>query len=394
MALTISSLKQELYGILHDTSDSRIFNLQGVWDRAARQVMLDLDLFETKRTQQIATPIYDKVYNYAVPSDLKMNKVLDLRAQVNRTVADNVDQTFTEEFDLRKENNTFTIEYINGVKTLRFSKDIGQPQRVIDAINETTGWVVGNDATNITLDTQYYISGSAALNFDLSGAGVTGHVEKTLTTAIDLSEDEDIASLFLYVYLPDSSIMTSFDLRWGNDNANYWNRTVTQPHNRASFQDGWNLLRFDWNGATETGAPAAATTDYLRFTVNYDGTAETDIRIDSLTSNRGQIYEMVYYSNALFQDTTGTLLEATTADTDTVILEGQSMNVFLYKAAELGAQQIQEQGGTVDLQYYQKEYERARKKYATMFPSEHIKPKSFYYRMGRPTNQRATRIIS
>lgn len=393
MSKTILQLKSELAGILHDTDVDKVHNMSGVFNRAARECLADVDFFETKRTQQVTTPIYDKVYNYSTPADLKLNKVIDLRPQVNREVSDNVDQTYSEQFDLRKSKNEFTIEYINSVKTLRFSKSITPAQKALSAVNNTTGWSVGNDATNLTKDTLYYISGGASLNFDLSGATTDGYIENSTLTAVDLSDDEDIASLFMYVYFPDSSIITSVNLRWGSASDAYWNRTVTAPHDRTSFQNGWNLLRFDWNGATEVGAADASAIDYVRVTINYDGTADTDIRVDNIVSNRGKIFEMVYYSDYLFQNSSGTLQEETSSDDDTVILEAASMNVYLHKVAEMAAQQVQQQGGSIDVQYYMNEYQRARKRYTSNYPSEAIKPKSYYYRMNGPVNGRVIRSL-
>ena len=126
----------------------------------------------------------------------------------------------------------------------------------------------------------------------------------------------------------------------------------------------------------------------MRINVTYDGTAETDIRFDSIVSNKGQIFDMVYYSDYLFQNTGGTLIETTSSDDDTIILEGQSLNVYLFKVAEMAAQQAQQQGGSIDLQYYAGEYARAAKKYKSMYPSQAIKPKSFYYTMRGSTNAR------
>jgi len=391
MSLTILQIKAELAAMMHGTTLDNIANQSGVFNRAARQLMADVDLFETKRKTTTPLTVFDSVYDYSAPANLKADKIIDIRKQAKRYSSDQFTQKYNEDFDANKSisSNFFTVEYRNGTKVLRVDDSINKVITV-DTVNDTTGWAVGGDATNLTQDTLNYITGSASLNFDLSGAGTSGYLEKTLTVAIDLSEHEDQSSLFTWVFIPDVSIITSFNLRWGNDSSNYWDRTVTAGH-FDSFTNGWNLLRFDWNGATETGAPASATTDYLRFTVNYDGTADTDLRLDNIVSNLGALYEVLYYGDQIFQDNSGTFISRTTLDTDIVILEDQSMNLFVYKSAEMMAQQAQQQGQNVDVGYFANEYAKQLRSYKQDFLSEAIRPQSSYYSMNRNSVRRTLR---
>lgn len=393
MAQSILTLKDELAGMLHGTNIDGVHYPLGVFYRAGRQMLLDCKPFETKRLVELTTPLYQDIFTYTAPSDLNMNNIVDIRPQVRRTVGDKFDQRFSQRFDQYKTGDTFTVEYINGVKVIRIAKQLNSPIRVSD-FNATTGWSVGDDATNLTLDKQYYTFGGSSLNFDLDGSTTDGYIENSSVTSTDLSTHENVARLFLDVYFPDSSLITNVILRWGNDSSNYFSATTTSPFDQSSFVNGWNTVDFNWNGATETGTVDSSAIDYVRVTVTYDGTAETDIRVDNLRSILGYIYEVQYYSNYLFQDaSTGALKLQPETDDDLVILEPSSITVYLAKVAEMAAQQAQQQGSTVDVQYFANEYAKALNEYKGQYPSEKIKSKSYYYEMPQPVNKRVRRSL-
>jgi len=380
MSYKISDVKVDLEGILKGTSTNKIRNLDELFWRAARQFLLDVDPQETKRKAQIASAIYDSVYDYAVPTDLKGNKIIDIRPQANRTEADNFSQVFSEDFDLHKAStdNNFQTTFNSGIKTIRINRDIGYVSTLnsCDSLTGNGTWVAGGDTTNITLDTLNAISGGASINFDVDGSTTTASITNSTMTAIDLTDHDEQSTVFAWVYLPDASAITSVAMRWGNDASNYWSQTVTSAFSGA-FQDGWNQLGFAWNGATETGTVAPATIDYISFIITYDGVVDTDFRIDSITSNLGRIFDIVYYSKYLFANFTGVWIEKPTNDEDTVNLDTESYNIYLYKVAEMCAQQIEQIKD--DVSYFKSEYSRALNRYKGMYKSEVEKPRARYY---------------
>ena len=185
----------------------------------------------------------------------------------------------TEEFDIYKstQDATFNIKWQTGTKSLRVSKSLTPAKKVIGNLDSTTEsgtWSATGDASNLTIDTLNKLFGAGSFNFDLAASGSLGHIQNTTLTALDLTDYDELGSFFLLVYIPDSSIITNFILRWGNDiTANYWQATITTPHTGTAFASGWNLLRFDWAGATETGTVAPATIDSFRISFTYNITS-------------------------------------------------------------------------------------------------------------------------
>ena len=375
---TITKATEDLNGILGGTSTDEITGLLDVFSRAGRQVLLDLDPFETIRTQTLTNGLYDNVFDYSAPTDIKGNKVIDIRPQVLRDSGTNFTQTYSEQFDLYKPNNTFSVESNTGTKYVRISKSLTSPTVInsCDSLTSNGTWAATTDATNLTKDTQNYLSNGASLNFDLDGSGTTGYIENSTMAQIDLSTHENVSSLFYYVYLPDSSTVTNVILRWGNDTSNYWSVTSTAQHFGA-FETGWNLIRADWNGATETGTGDASVVDYLRVTVTYDGVADTDYRLDRVISSLGQIYEMLYYSKYLFSTSGGTWQEEPTDDSDLVNLDTESYNIYLDKCAEEASKQT---GDYDRAQMYKGQYVEGLTRYKKMYKSQVEKPRQNYYR--------------
>ena len=408
MAYLISDLKSDLQRKLHGTSLAKLSDVNSLIWEAGKEILARIDPQETVRTANIENAIYDDVYNYTAPTDLKGNKVIDIRPQVNRTLNDNFSNTSIEQFDLTKENNSFTVEYNTSVRTLRLSKQLTSPT----VVNQVTGitnngtWAASSNATNLSEDNLNWVSGGSSLKFDLNAAGgsTTGILTNTTMTAVDLSTLEDTGALFLWVYMPTASVFTSVQLEWSDDAtfAANWSQTVTSPHDGSSFQDGWNLLRFDWDDATKTGSPNSSAVDSTRITITYDGTAQTAVRANGLTAQLGQVYEIVYYSQYIFRDTNGNFIEKPTADTDMINLENDSYNIMLYECARIAAIEIQGTDSRVDVNEYEKELygdpnkqDRVGlyKQYARSYPSEAEKKRLNYYNMPPRTYDSGIRRI-
>ena len=390
MSYPISQLKDELTGVQHGTTLSQITGLYEIFNRAAREVLADFDPIETVRIQQLTSPLYDKVFDYASPADLKGDRIIDVRPQVRRTVADRFAQYYNQEFDLQKlsvaSNPLWTIQYNNGTKSLRVAKNL-TPAILLNAVSSITDngtWVVGGSASNLTADTLNYATGSGSLKFDLAAGGVgsTGYIENTTMEAVDLTRDLNEGSEFAWFYVQTASHVTNVILRWGQDASNYWTNTVTTTAFGTALANGWNLLKFDWLTATKVGSPDVTKTAYAQATVTYDGTALPACRFDAITSQLGTIYEIEYYSKFLFRDAaTGVFQETVASDNDIINLDTDSYNVYFNLVAYFAAQQVQGTDGQFDVAFYKNEYEKARDRYKAKIRSQVTKPTSVYYAM-------------
>jgi len=387
MAYTIANLKDHLAGMLGGTDLSKVKNFYHLANRKAKELLSRIDPVGTKRIGQITNAIHEDIYDYTAPDDLKGDKVIDIYPQAGRTKADIFSQRFSQRFGSYLTKETFSVRDKDGTKILRLSASIETPKTIhsMESLTDNGTWSAGGDADNLTRDTLYYYSGSASLNFDLKDGGSAGYIENSTMTEVDLEDEDEVGSLWVRIYLPDPSIISSIELRWGNDTSNYWTATATSPHDQSSFKTGWNVIRFDWNGATETGTVDPSAIDYVRITVNYDGTAETDIRIDKITCSLGKIYEIEYYSSYMFQDSSGNWKENCSADSDIINLDLSAYRIYLSEMALGALDQIKpDENVPLRVELKRELYGEGNTPglyglYEEQFPSEALKKVDFYW---------------
>jgi len=337
--MTVSQLKTVLNRKFHG---SNIDDVQGisdftVFEEAGNNLLSHIDPFETVRHGELN--LFNEVYDYGLSSaapDLKGKKILDIRPQGDRASSEDFRQTFTEEFDRdkRHENEWFSVEFDEATKFLRLNKAVSHSVTLTDL--EDGNYTAGTGVSNITEDTILFHDSGKSIRFDVSSGS---NLLTWAGTAVDLSDHTNKSSFFLWVYYPDSSIITSLTLRVGSSASDYYQ--ITGSIHFGSIRTGWNLYRFDWNGATETGSVSEDAMDYMRLAL-VTTSADTDVRIGKLASKLPSPHELVYYSNCLFRPSSGsTWLSKPTAESDIINLETEAQNLFLYECCVIIADDMQ-----------------------------------------------------
>lgn len=388
MSYSVQDLKNDLQGILHGTQLNQIQNLDGVIDRGARQLLLDLDPQETKRTVEFVNPVFNTVYDYPLAADVKGNKIIDIFPQVERLPQDIWSQAYNQAFDVWKQNifaskNMFTILFNSSLKTIRINAPFLNAPVILNQAESTTDngtWTAAGTASNLTTNNTNFAQGSGSLQFDVTSGAA--YVENSTMNAIDLSDVVNQSSLFVWVYIPDASDLTSVDLRWGSSSAAYYHLTVTQNQQNTAFVNGWNLCEFDWVLASTVGVPDSSAIDYLRVTMNVTGT-NTGCLVNGINSILGTILNYSYYSKYMFRDSvTGAFQENVTDDSNLINLDTESYNLLFNQVAYLSLQQQQGLDATFyDGGFFKNAYDQGVIRYKSMYKSELQKPQSIYYQM-------------
>jgi len=387
VAYNIAKLKDDLSAIGHGTTISKVRSPELMIDRAARELLLDVDPQETIRIAQLASPFYERVYDYALPSDLKGDSIIDIRPQVDRELINNPSQTYSRVFDLSKTNVNaplFNIQFDSSVKTLNYANPQLQPAILVNGANSTTsnGTWAGTNISNITNDNVnfVYADGSIRFTIDAGANPLTALLECTGMQSINLNRDYNQGAEFIWVYLSDPTTVTAIDYLWGTSNADYYTASASTQFDGTAFQVGWNLLQYEWDGATVVGAPDFTEITYTAVQFTTDGTVQNNVRVNGFTSQLGSIYNIVYYSKFLFRDyLTGAYKETTTSDNDLINLDTETFNLLTNKCAVLMAQQMQGEDSTFDYGFFEKRYQQALDKYKMRYKSQIIKPKQMYY---------------
>jgi hypothetical protein len=384
MSYTILNFETDLARKLHGTTINKVGDIYDIAYEAARNVLAKLDLQESKRASSLSNPIFDDVTRYALPSDLKGDKFISVLPQTNVNPTDNLVHVYGRNFDLNKlyKNGIIDIAYENGTKFLNIAVE-GNPGTTLHTVNSVTEngtWAVSANASNLETDSLNYYSGSASLRFDLNsnGGATTGVITNSTIEDVDCSDAEDIGSLFMPLYLTSTTGITSIKLEWGDDGSNNWYKTVTTQSDGTALKAGWNLLQFDWVSSTEVGTPDSSAVAFLRITVNYDGTAQTNLRFDNIVVRVGTLYTIKYYSKFLFRTSAGTWIEKPTASSDIINLDTDSYNLFLYEAAYMLAQEVQGEDAVFDRNFFESRLLELYKEYRANYRSEAYRPQSNY----------------
>lgn len=388
MSYPVQTLITDLGSVIHGTKTSKIPNIYGHISRAARQVLLDIDPKETQRILPLAQ-VFNDVYDYAAPVDLKGDRIIDLRPQAGRQPWEIFTQGYSMDFDVWKAqsiNDKMITQWNTGVKTLRISAPTLTSPTVLTDTSTLLGWSVTAGAQNIQLDTLNNVAGGGDIQFDLAAGSATGSIQISTLSQIDMTTLVNLATGFAWVYIPLASAITSLDLKWGSDyTANYYHLTVTTTQQGNAFQNGWNLIALPWTSATKVGSPTLTQYDSVQLTVAYNSTLQTGLKFCNLTFNLGYIFEMQYYSKYLFRDpSTNAFQESVVDATDNsklINLDTESYNLLFNKTAYYIAQALQGADAEYDATFWDAEYEASKKRYQALNPAETIIKTATYYQL-------------
>lgn len=380
-----------MIGFMHGVSLNQVQNLYGVYNRAARRLMEDVDPQETKIYYPFGK-VYQGVFGYPLPTDVKGNKVIDFYPQANRTLNDNFSQVYNKDFSLYKNywvKPNFTPKYNSAVRTVELNASqlvSGIQINAADLINDNGQWNASGTAStpiNNSVFATDGVNGSVQTNLAAGANPSTGALFNSTMTAVNLTNNyNNNANFFFQVYLPDASAFTSLDFRIGSSATNYYEMSgITTTSLGNTFANGWNLISVPWSSMTTVGSPNLAAINYLYVGFVYNGTQQVQVLINQFYSRIGVLFTMEYYSKYLFRNaTTGAFQETVLTDNDIVNLDTDAYNMFLFAA---GAEAVQQMQGLdalfFDASAFETRYQASLATYKAKYKSEILKPQGQYY---------------
>lgn len=370
MIYTQTDLKNAINRRIHGRVGN-LLDFQATENDAVRDVLSQVDIRTTKRMSQISPGIYNDEYNYMCPADLKGIAIIDIARQVRRK--EEFTLTTAEEFDRRKvyEKGLVAFSDHDGVRILNISTDLGTTHLVIDTLQTATDdgtWSASGDASALSTDYSNFVYGGSSLKFSTASSASAAVISNTTLVPVDLSKYTN-NELFIYVYIPSTTGLTSFNLKWGTDASNYWSQTVTTNNEGLAFYTGWNLLRFAWP-STATGSPVSTAVKYASFTINKTGsmTAQTAWRVNLLVARIGDIHNIIYYSKYGWQTASGTYIENSTTTTDLLNVDTDELELIADYGAILAGQELRFK--QAEMQSLREQFKATKDNYTMRYPSE------------------------
>lgn len=336
MALhSVGELKAGVQGLLQNITLSKVVNLNGALERAARTVVQQADVPEASGMQPIT--LYDGVYYYEAPDILFGGAINLIRRQgeasnpLDYNYKVPVD-TFTRTKQFLPNGYMIDVEYKNGTAMLGIASPIPKPRLIIDPMNSTDGWVAAGSASSLVEDETVYYQQPASLRMTLTGSSV-GTLTKTLQTPLDLTAYEGVGVVFLAIYTPSAADFTSATVRLGSDSANYFETGPETEGFLGAWQaNDWTLVALDLSSATETGTVDIENVDYVQVRLAHTATI-VNFRVGYLWTSLPMPNEILFQSSAIFRTPAGLQTQTISSDGDTIILNDAAYTLLEYEAA-------------------------------------------------------------
>lgn len=395
MIYTYSDLKNAVQDMGRKTLSS-LTQQRPLFNRAVREVWADVDIRTSKRRASLAPALFQDVYEYAKPTDMKGLGLIDLMPLLGRPDGwrGEFNLTSPEEFDRlkRTHRNMVAIYDADGVGKLLVSAQIKNPTEVtlhdmesLSADGTWTGDGTGVLTASLETDADQHTEGNRSIKFNVEASQTAAAIENLSgMTPIDLTDYPD-NQIFVWVYIPITSAselakLTTITLRWGSGSGAYYQRAVTTNNWGTAFKSGWNLLRFDWDSSiSTTGSPDIENIDFLRLGFTFSSgltSIGSGFRVDQIIARAGEVHEVVYYSKYPWESSAGTRIENSTADTDYLVADTDEIDLISKRLDYLIARANKQRD---DVRDAKKDYDDAVVAYHLKYPSERKQLTSEYH---------------
>lgn len=335
---------------------SKVANFFALCYEAMLEVKANVDLPSAIRTVQLTNPVYSSIDSYPLPSDVSLDSIILIRPIVPDTTY--IDFTALNGRQMRVEEKFSTtskrygMRVINGVQSLLIQDVTTTPLVILNCDSLTANGAITavGVTTNVQLDTLQRIAGSGSISFDV-GVGTSNGIQDTGMTPVDLTNQKDI---LYYAYIPSMTGVTGLRLSLGQGAGNYYQGSVTTDFFGNALVAGWNLIRLPKTSmAVGAGAPTWSGVIYMKYEVLGTFAATSPgFRLDCLVGQVGALYEIDYYSDLQFQDITGARIAKPTANTDSIIIQGDEINLYLGELISMMTTDLKQAGVGVDQNKY------------------------------------------
>lgn len=352
-----------------------LVNSQDTINQAVREVIADLDLRSTIRKTQLTPGLFNEIFQYSCPTDLKDQAVLGINPLTDRR---RVEYTLVpiEQFMRRKDENTIALEDNDFIRKILINANVYNGESVViselDALTAGGGtWALFGDGTNVEADIHNYVRGNGSVKYDLSSAGgTTAGIQNTSLNTFDLTDYlGSTGAVFVWAYITSATNLTNFILRIGSSSSNYYQKTTSTASDGTALRAGWNLLRFDLTSLTTVGTPDddAGSFVAIYMTKTAGKISESDYAFDYLTLKKGELHDVVYYSKYGWQTSAGTYLENSTAISDLLNADTTEFDLFVDKGIEIAGMELDEEVASVKAS---ERYMKKRRTYMMANPSQ------------------------
>lgn len=192
--------------------------------------------------------------------------------------------------------------------------------KVISANNSFDGngtYIASGTASNVQTDTKVYFTNSGSVKFIVAGSGTATLTNSNIAT-VDLSSFNKKYLLKIPIYIQNASLLTSINLKFGNDALNYHLFSATTQFNGKEFVDGLNTIGVELNTSADVGTIIDTTFDFLELNLVHTGSLGT-VYLAQFEAITPDPLKFVHYSSDMAYDNSALTWYNTFQNTDDAV---------------------------------------------------------------------------
>jgi hypothetical protein len=319
---------------------------------------------------------YSDVFVYSLPVDFSSLERINNPRVVGPTLVYSTEKEFK-----RQSFVDVAVGWDKGEKFLLLRRDGSRDTQLEEFGDEVIFYTLIGDINNPVSDDSNYVSGNAALRFDLYQSSSNNFtIARTLADSIDLSEDFALSKLFCDIYMP-TVITGGFKLRISTDAGNYYETPLitVQTHGLA-LQAGWNKLSALCDEMVETGAVDLTNITAVSIICPATGGVIDDgFAVNGFYARVGVSYNLGYNSNqTIITSSTNSILKSVVDDGANLIKWDEDFDDILLFAILDKAGFFSFRDNDV-VQKVSQDREQILADFSLRYPSQEMRHKVIYY---------------
>ena len=278
---------------------------------------------------------------YSIPQDT-VDKIIDLKPIKGRSTETSFPEVQASRVLSGDTENLYqylSMEYRDGQQYLNIQQNLQNISPItLSNCDDDTDVTATLDASNLDVNT-IYARATSALDFDLGIANGSG----VLTFEIDSTNISSITrdgTIQMQVDIPEALVgkLTNIKITLANE-VGFTNTAVMTATTNAfgsAFQYGYQPVQFSYRGKTEAGTfdETAITHMKVEFTHTLES-AVVGVRIDSIQAMKGIGYELHFYNQKHFMNSSGVLILEPTKTDDKVIVNREAYEILVQECRKL-----------------------------------------------------------
>ena len=242
-------------------------------------------------------------------------------------------------FDTDNIRQYVSMEYRDGIQYLNIQQPLSSGIDItLSNCDVLTGITTSLDASNLALD-GIYARENSAIDFDLGFSSGKGKITFAIDT-LDISGITREGTIQASVFIPQELVgeLTNLTLTLANEVGFTNKATMTATANAfgGTFSYGWQPVRFDYRGKTESGTFVESAVTHFSVDLNHSLTeAVTGVKIDSVKAHKGIGYELHYYNQKHFKSSTGLMISEASRSDDIVIANPNTVELLVQECRKL-----------------------------------------------------------